>query len=40
MRRTLEGFAREAGFTGLSVLPIETDSPRFYRLMQGPSRSE
>jgi 2-polyprenyl-3-methyl-5-hydroxy-6-metoxy-1,4-benzoquinol methylase len=38
--RTLEGFAREAGFTGVSVLPIENDSFRFYRLVHGPSRAE
>ncbi|HXF36129.1 MAG TPA: class I SAM-dependent methyltransferase [Actinomycetota bacterium] len=33
MRRpTLEAYAREAGFSGLEVLPIENDFWRFYRL--------
>ena len=31
-RRTFEGYARAAGFNGVSVLPIEHDFLRFYRL--------
>jgi 2-polyprenyl-3-methyl-5-hydroxy-6-metoxy-1,4-benzoquinol methylase len=31
-RTTLDAYAREAGFDGLSVLPIEHDFLRFYRL--------
>ncbi len=29
---TLSGYAREAGFTKVEVLPIENDQFRFYRL--------
>jgi cyclopropane fatty-acyl-phospholipid synthase-like methyltransferase len=32
---TLEGYAREAGFDGLEVLPVEHDFFRFYRLTHG-----
>ena len=31
---TLEGYARDAGFTGVEALPIEADFFRFYRLTQ------
>ena len=31
-RSTFEGYAAEAGFDGVSVLPIELDFLRFYRL--------
>jgi 2-polyprenyl-3-methyl-5-hydroxy-6-metoxy-1,4-benzoquinol methylase len=31
---TLRRYAREAGFSGVSILPIEHDSWRFYRLLQ------
>jgi 2-polyprenyl-3-methyl-5-hydroxy-6-metoxy-1,4-benzoquinol methylase len=30
---TLEGYARDAGFTGMDVLPVEHDFFRFYRLL-------
>jgi hypothetical protein len=32
-RSTLDLYAREAGFTGVEVLPIEHDMFRFYRLV-------
>jgi 2-polyprenyl-3-methyl-5-hydroxy-6-metoxy-1,4-benzoquinol methylase len=32
---TLAGYAREAGFSRVTVLPIENDSFRFYRLVPG-----
>ena len=32
-RETVEGYARQAGFTGFEVLPIENDFWRFYRLL-------
>lgn len=32
---TLRGYARDAGFTGIEVLPIENDLWRFYRLTIG-----
>jgi hypothetical protein len=31
-RETFEGYAKAAGFEGVSVLPIEHDFLRFYRL--------
>ena len=30
---TLRGYAREAGFTDIEILPIENDFFRFYRLI-------
>jgi 2-polyprenyl-3-methyl-5-hydroxy-6-metoxy-1,4-benzoquinol methylase len=36
-RSTFEGYAREAGFEDVSVLPIEHDFLRFYRLDADPS---
>lgn len=32
--RTLERYAKEAGFSGIEILPIENDFFRFYRLVQ------
>jgi hypothetical protein len=32
---TLERYAREAGFTGVDVLPVDHDTFRFYRLRTG-----